>query len=150
MSFCNVNRFLIIAHQSSLLIPSVQIYVTLRTCLHLQRKLSRSLFSSSSTTVTRGARRETTPRSSGRKGWGPSWAKKDAKLRKLCLSVASAVSVEGKNDIWMLLKKNNTTATKAMFWKLDAKNLKLNLSESLTHLPFSTLRTTFLFSIRAL
>lgn len=62
------------------------------TSLHRHRKLSRSLFSSSSTTVTSGARSETTPRSSGRKGCGPSWAKKDANFRKLCLSVALAVS----------------------------------------------------------
>lgn len=62
------------------------------TCLHRHRKLSRSLFSSSSTTVTRGTRRETTPRSSGRKGCGPNWDKKEAKLRKLCLSVALAES----------------------------------------------------------
>lgn len=64
------------------------------TSLHRHRKLSRSRFSSSSTTVTSGARRETTPSSSGRKGCGPSWAKKDAKPRKLCLSVASAESVK--------------------------------------------------------
>lgn len=38
---------------------------------------------------------ETTPRSSGIKGWGPSWAKKDAKPRKPCLSVSSAESVKG-------------------------------------------------------
>lgn len=68
------------------------------TCLHRHKKLSRSLFSSSSTTVTRGARSETTPSSSGRKGCGPSWARKDAKPRKLCLSVASAESVKGKNE----------------------------------------------------
>lgn len=62
------------------------------TSLHRHRKLSRSLFSSSSTTVTSGARSETTPRSSGRKGCGPSWAKKEANFRKLCRSVALAVS----------------------------------------------------------
>lgn len=68
------------------------------TSLHRHRKLSRSLFSSSSMTVTNGARSDTTPRSSGRKGCGPSWAKKDAKLRKLCLSVALAVSGTGGED----------------------------------------------------
>lgn len=63
------------------------------TSLHLHRRLRRSRFSSSSTTVTSGARSETTPRSSGRKGCGPSWARKEAKPKKLCLSVASAESV---------------------------------------------------------
>lgn len=68
------------------------------TSLHRHRKLSRSLFSSSSMTVTNGARSDTTPRSSGRKGCGPSWAKKDAKFRKLCLSVALAVSGTGREE----------------------------------------------------
>lgn len=74
-------------------IQCVFVYYVGVTSLHLHRRLSRSLFSSSSTTVTSGARSETTPRSSGRKGCGPSWARKEAKPKKLCLSVALAESV---------------------------------------------------------
>lgn len=51
------------------------------TCLHFQRKPNISLFSISSMTVISGARRDTTPSSSGRKGWGPSCDRKEAKPR---------------------------------------------------------------------
>lgn len=64
----------------------------LLTCLHLQRKPSMSRFSISSMTVMSGARTDTTPSSSGRKGWGLSWDKKEAKPRKDWFSVALAES----------------------------------------------------------
>lgn len=62
------------------------------TCRHLHRYPSRSLWCSSSTTITRGDCAETTPSSAGRKGCGPSPDTKEAKPRKCCLSLLFAGS----------------------------------------------------------
>lgn len=108
--------------------PSVKIYIY--TCLHRHRQLSRSLFSSSSTTVTRGARSDTTPRSSGRKGCGPSCARKDAKPRKLCLSVASAESVK-----WQKREGDQGTRQKPETNYSHTKFKLLTIQDSQHHVP---------------
>ena len=88
------------------------------------------MFSSSSTTVTRGARSDTTPRSSGRKGCGPSCARKDAKPRKLCLSVASAESRKGQ-------KREGDQATRQTPETnySHTKSKRLTIQDSQHHVP---------------
>lgn len=82
------------------------------TCRHLQRKPNRSLCCSSSTTIIRGDCTETTPSSAGRQGCGPSPDTKEAKPKKCCFLLLSAVSGERlDNNHFILLLFNRECFT---------------------------------------
>lgn len=113
---------------------------TWSTFLHLHRYPSRSPYWSSSTTIVSGGCTETTPSSAGRKGWGPSPDTKEANPEKCCFSPPFAVSGEPRVTVapWLFLYH---TYIAVHSWSMSTLQVTV---------PLSTLRMTFLFSMRAL